>query len=377
MIPKQAIFGLNLILSLSGLRLFTTGRSERIFQKFMAIVLLLAVYYEGFNYLVTLRRTSRNSLTTMAQLTTYSVVLLFYHRMLLQRIKIQSFVQSLMGNMPLTALKKIRKWSMLAALIFFIESVINMVGLSSITTLDQYNATSSSRYYMPAETPFIITALVIGSIQHNIAVNYENLSVSIYLLMFIIRSISLKNYGAVLLIKLEEKSFHLHNEIKRLHHVKSLINEFESLFSYIPSIWLSVHMLTLPGLLSFLASAEGGHVDKKFRTILLGKEWFSIARMFGLFLLCDWKQQQIKSLFESIVDKIEEDHFSPQSMVYVKKLKALSEMEPTASSVFTINKSLILSFMGTVLTFTVLFIQMQQDKNMNAFNLSVKNQTNC
>ena len=145
-------------------------------------------------------------------------------------------------------------------------------------------------------------------------------------------------------------------EIVRARHIHDMGQEFEQLFNLFPAMWL----------LSFLLQSTGYLVlflDETMRVELIVGEWFILGVQM---ILCATTiaivihrksqiAQQAENLCKSMIASAGVQLNTNHSML-VKELER--SLTLTGYGQFEIKPSLLISFIGSVITFSVLFIQL-------------------
>lgn len=158
----------------------------------------------------------------------------------------------------------------------------------------------------------------------------------------------------------KQKSFHLiHLEIT---NIRSQLENFEHLFNFLPFMWLTSFFFTISfyvikmdvsGQDVILIIDKIQDLQEPFVTIIV-IIWLE-KRLNQLWRLCDELEQFI---IKHIISSTWED--VTLKVAIVRQLEELHDFKPTGFSFVNLDRRLILSFMGSAVYFTILFINMSQ-----------------
>ena len=143
-----------------------------------------------------------------------------------------------------------------------------------------------------------------------------------------------------------------------LHLILESLKEFESNFSFLPVSWFSnTFFFTSVNIL--VISASDTLASKTVFTIFFAIENFAtFAVVILLFRLRKKWEKQCDMLCQNLVTEDQPSHESFVRLSIIKILDSIGSFRMTAMSIFYLDLPVILSLVGTVLTFTVLFIQL-------------------
>lgn len=363
---RKIVTGVNWVLTLCGLRMFIKGRREKFLNYFFLVLYLLSVYHDCYWRGVDLLSGKGKPLAILVVTGQVVGTLHMHHRTFIQKRKIEEFIESTTRGLPKEYVLWIKKVSFVAMIVNLIcvieyETQVNVFLQQQKHLADNY----ARKLSLPPEEPYITISRIVLGLECLIR-NVQGLSACLYLFVYYIRSVVIRSQAEETLRQIDRKTLFIAHEMKSLQYLNSVHETFEELFSYIPSQWLTIHMLSIAGYLSFFRQMGSG-MDKVTRNTMMFSEWTEIMVMFGIFCFCDVQQKKIAKAYDTIVNRIQENHHSNQAIIFVTELRLMASKAVTASNIFEINKSLILTFMGSVLTFTVLLIQIEDDKNLAIF----------
>lgn len=151
--------------------------------------------------------------------------------------------------------------------------------------------------------------------------------------------------------KLTMNRYDFLNVMRAVKDITTAHSEFESLYSFLPFLWLLDGILSTPGNLNFLRhSYNTRNISHAFKTVRYATPAFVV--------IC-WIFKSHESLCETI-DQIEgmiaicdKMAFSEKSFV-IRELDKLRRLKLTGMSFFNLDRSFIMSYTGTVFTFAAL-----------------------
>ena len=213
----------------------------------------------------------------------------------------------------------------------------------------------TSNQEMSKET--LIWLCILDSLGRNLSGNFILYSMAIYLVVY--RLVVTFTHEA---LKIAENYLNQpvqHGVIKTfdiLSEALSVLREFDSIFSMLPLVWLThCFMLASRHFISFWLATE-------FTTHVYS--WTYVIENICTYLLIFYMSNQ-KEKFEGSCSKIyqqivvSDPHRNSIARTAVMEiLHSLSSHEMTAAKTVNLNRSLILSFLGMLVTFTVLFVNM-------------------
>lgn len=224
------------------------------------------------------------------------------------------------------------------------------------------------RRTFPFETPLgplaenIIGHLVI--IYEYYLKNYIPLSVSLYLCYY---RLLIGIRGEVLSdISLSTSCKYIH---RRLEELNKFIDLFEETFSILPLCWLSYSIG--PGLSYALnlspQMGDKGEIIRKL-AFLFKVLWNFIAVLFVLYLVSRW-QSEVDSTADSLVWKMEANIQSTFHSRILDRITGVLKRRVTVWDTCPIEKMLLLSFIGSALTFSVFFLQLSSSSILSSKDL--------
>lgn len=139
---------------------------------------------------------------------------------------------------------------------------------------------------------------------------------------------------------------------------------FESTFNIFPMLWFSILFIECSRLISWGRGLDSSD-NSDFNWIYMDLVAYSMKLMaaFGVCSLHDRLNSQTSSHALELYDICSKYQISNdfELVEFVAGLKTM-KMKLTGGSMFNLSKSLILNFIGSILTFTVLFIQLSENR---------------
>ena len=155
--------------------------------------------------------------------------------------------------------------------------------------------------------------------------------------------------------------FRVMNEIKRLSQIRS---EFEQLFNFVPFVLFGVFFLTIPhAIISILRS------DIFTGFVIIGytiqNSCFLIVGILLIHHVCT-SRDKVNDVVTHLIEIIHRNHMSQLNtngyQALIDVLKSYADFSFTGWYLFTIDRSLVLTFVSSIITFSVLLIQLEPSR---------------
>ena len=350
--------GLNIILTINGARLFIRNKVLYILSSIYAILALIKRCHYGFFVFFNNSYSENSPLVTLLFISFVSSSIIHNVKTLWDRKRIESVFKDMVSNLSDLDLKRIRRFSFIVSLFYWIDVTILEVGYSSFTNQHHANLTHISYGNPPEYLNWFFESL---QFWENFLITWSGLPISFFCFMFYVKyKTTLHSFNE---IKNSKYSKLFQEEFKQINRIKSIHNEFESLFNYIPALILTYLFIELTGDWIYFRT---GKMSSKSTFVfimdisLISFQWIAPLIMI---LFVDNLQESIKGEGDSLIEHVRSNkQMTNYGQLLIHELQSVSQQSISVYGLFPVSKALILSFIGSVTTFTVLLIQLSDKK---------------
>ena len=350
---KHQIKFLDYILLLNGNVLYKRGRVSIGLNYVFRVVFFILVYnqlYLRLKYLVS--ATKLTLLYDMSNLSNMMAIAITQHYIWFRRDEIRDLFETMVTNIrPLDQLRM--KWLMMICMVLYVLSSLALImALVPMAFSPNFKGGLTKSWIYSTRTTYII-ALIIRLFIGNWMATSCSCYVTFYHLFYYMKQENLRLLNSKIRIQVPFRSS---TEIVRMRNIQDLGIKFDQLFNVFPAIWL----------LSFLLQSTGYLV--LFREIsmhvqLIFSEWFILGIQMSLCLTTiaivmyreSQNREEVGNLCKLIIASAGDNLNTNHSML-VNELE--QPLVLTGCGQFEIKPSLLISFIGSVITFSVLFIQL-------------------
>ena len=353
----RCISGLNFILALNGIRLFAQKRLTKVL---IVIYWILATLKRCHFVFWTIRSSILGNINFLIVLTnvcyTGSVMILTTN-IFWNRKRIQHLLRDLISDLSDKEKSHIKKCSFVFIIPYVVSVILIEVGYGSII-----NKQMAGIYEVYGNPPASMTWLVdIVNCWEWILMAWPGSPISVYVFMTYTRYKMTVNQ-----VKSMRRSVKVSkSRFEGINRIRFLKEEFESLFSFIPGLLLMYLLVEVTG--HWFVFRSGVFMKSEISPLLLVTNVLMIIFNCGMplfmILFAENLQSKIRAEADSLISEIQLSHPNPNSMaLFIQELRLVSQDSLTVLGLFPINNTLILSFISTLMTFTVLFIRMVEKK---------------
>ena len=278
-----------------------------------------------------------------------------YTLLSMKRRQILQFVNMILIRLPASAIRLEMTALIVTTTVTMLYCIVIVIFIIQERISTQECPLWTSNQEMSKQT--LIWLCILDSLGRNLSGNFILYSMAIYLVVY--RLVVTFTHEA---LKIAENYLNQpvqHGVIKTfdiLSEALSVLREFDSIFSMLPLVWLThCFMLASRHFISFWLATE-------FTTHVYS--WTYVIENICTYLLIFYMSNQ-KEKFEGSCSKIyqqivvSDPHRNSIARTAIMEiLHSLSSHEMTAAKTVNLNRSLILSFLGMLVTFTVLFVNM-------------------
>ena len=360
MAESLPIQGVNWLLGLFGLKLFVKNKKQRAVNGF----LLLYFVYQLMTSLVTETIEQIKEFDFHGALITpssYASVIAVLVSFVFYKKKIESFILKILDRMTLEDKKSSRRVSFALLILAILNILMHVAVYGCHMNQKKCHDERMSRYpYVPNREPFT-TLLNILFYWRMVSDNGYVMAFFPYLMVFYIKYRMTNN--RLVALKDEYEQDHNHNKIMDdLEDLRNLHDEFESLFSHIPFFLLQSYFFSLSGYIDWFSGGKNQFGSTAYRTWVTFSVVVELVSLFILILVIDRMQKNIRETGEGFVCRIRYSHdMSIMASMLIDDIRSFISLSVTCWTFCKINKSLILTYSSSIISFSALFIQINQD----------------
>lgn len=251
----------------------------------------------------------------------------------------------------------IRKLSLLWTLYCFILFVLNLLNGFSVFTNDNSWVIGKTFFVGVAVNPKIKRVVsVIVYVYEIIITNYIVLSLSLYLcyvrFLFFVKTLVLDNISRM----------NHQTGIIYLNRLDDLVDVFESFMSFLPFSWLSSCMVADATYIVTMFSPDSrlneNLYERTFACTYHSLNFF--ITISGLFTICKWQESVDRSV-KLFTRSLQQPVYSQMNLLLIDRINEVVKRPVTVWSICPIDRSIILGYIGSTITFSTLFMQIQQN----------------
>lgn len=363
MTPSECFVGIDIILSIYASKVFI----NRSWLRWLMIVIFMTqlcfvtieFFYDG-KYAI-----ERTNVYTATTFLFYPCVLVFKIHLKLSVNRIKEYFCLLLSYLDQNDLKSVKRYSWVGLLTFVATSIPFMIGYMSIWINKEFTADYGSRYGLPDIPFFNIMASILFDLIVLMEYTWETVGVIVYLFMYQTKYRVLKKFFVHL-----ESDFYYSKRIsvnhvamifKDIEKMSQLNADFHKIFSLYPLLLLFYAFFAAAGYITSL-NTMSSYAIGDFTTFTISSclILISIFITSSLDAIISCKIREIIEMINITASKFTDPNAPVRLILCLKDFDTC--MTPSAYGWFKVDKSLILSFLGSVLTFAVLFKQIAEDK---------------
>ena len=166
--------------------------------------------------------------------------------------------------------------------------------------------------------------------------------------------------------EINSKPVNPHQLLRLRKNVAQVREEFEQLFNFIPFVLFGILFITVPGVIATITRDSEGGPRRHVAYTIIGYSLYHVLIFLqvGLLIYCVTEAKaKTNRAISALIDCIQEKQMSHQNTkdfdALIDDLKLEQAFCFTGWNMFTIDKSLILSFLSSVISFSVLLIQLE------------------
>ena len=359
--PPHAIRGLNWIMLVFGLRLFNSSRWLKILN-FVFMLGFVTKFYSTvlFEIRDMTKPSGKYNLLVQSIVGYYTSFMTIHVLLLWRKRKIQSFMIKICDHLRHEEKITVLRVSIGMFIMFIMNSILHVLAYGCLWDYCGCETEFKNRYFFVSFAKEPVRRLLEVIYHWELVIdNSFSASLFLYFLMFYMRYRFILGKIRCCLTHVETRLTQLSFDalIERLGVIWIIQEEFEELFAFIPFLLLTTYFFAMAGhIYWFKPDARIFTVKYQVNvTILVCMETICL---FIMIALIDKFQGRIKSETEKVVSLIRRrQKLSNLSLLFIKELRMITSAPVTAWTFCTLDKSLILSYLSSLLTFTVLFIQ--------------------
>lgn len=283
----------------------------------------------------------------------FTIPALEYLYLILNLCKLTSSIDCFMSNLNINIsdsrayIANVRRMSLFCAIAIIVRLTIQMI--PAVRAFNETNNFMVQRAFLQS-LPHIV-ASTLGFIMYSIedfSMSFIFLSTSIYLIFFkILISIKL-----ILLKKMNQCN--ISSVLWQLDRLEDLSTMFDSILSPLPFDWMN---FCLSGSLVIVLSVYKVLPSSVDLTVYYVAQAVDICiTLISLFLICKW-QEHLDFEVDRVLRPWQSASTNYQTDKILKRIKAVMKTRVTVWHIFNIDRSLILAYIGSAVTFSTLFMQ--------------------
>ena len=250
--------------------------------------------------------------------------------------------------------RNIHRLNLLWLLVMTLQTVFYfLIGLAMIDTPGSWVIKRTIPFSSPLPPAVDTIIAYLSYAYESIGMNYITLSLAVYL-SFYEFVICFKRIVLVQLHQCNRQSFfHLLNQLEEM------INIFESHLSPLPFNWLAYGIS--PSLCTFLSMAAPDHKaganSLEVWMIIVHQGLNLIITLIALAFIA-YRQERYNKSVDALVRLMQEDISSPLHLSMVERVRQVLSRPTTIWNICAIDRSSILAYIGSAITFSTLFFQL-------------------
>lgn len=333
----------------------------KVISKIFTLKIITTLLYEIYFTIIKLN----NNILVVGNTLIFTIPLVEFN--LLHRISFQGqinqlltiFHKELFYNYNFQMHRSMVNTSKLLSLVFVINLILYYsIGLS---VLKDEQSWVYERLFLTKLNIYFNLKSVIASLMYlyeTFITNYIPLSVGFYICLF-----KCFIYYKKSLLKSIEKTNVTENEFSyKLHQLNNTIVLFDSICSFLPFNWL-LYCLAVGSIYALSLLVDGSDSTKSN----VYTYYFILSFCFNSFFILIVsliyiinQQEEFEELFIPVLRKKERQAVTTGHIILVDRMKYLFTKQVPVWSICSINRSLIMTYIGSCVTFSTLFIQIQQ-----------------
>lgn len=365
MTPSECFIGVDCILVVSASQIFI---NKSWLRGVMIILFLLQLFQIIVEYVEDIRVFFNNpNLYTSTIMVYYPCVIVFKISLVLKSHQIKDYFSQLVSQLNEKEHKSIRRLSWLGLAIFILISISFIIGFITVWMTDDFSSLYGKRYGIPhSRVGDFISRIIFDQFQTT-AYTWETTAIITYTFVYYTKYRVLATFFTTLSVDLNRVNHISSNQItlifSQIQRMTQLNKRFTDLFSLYPFLWLAYRFFSAAGYVNSTSHISSNSYALGDMVVFVISTCLSLIGIYMTSSLDERISEKTRGTIQvvNMTTKKFSDTSSPvRLIVCLRDFEA--DMIPSIYGLFNMNKSLILNFMGSILTFAVLFKQMAENK---------------
>lgn len=352
--------GVNIIMTISSVGLFNRTKIQKVLCFIFTVIVSLirlsslikeikqSIRYQRFLFII----------TVLSSEISFLVTFIF---MLWQRGDFEKIITRMVHKLPKSDRVKLRRVSFLLLILFLMRILLSIIAYGDV--IDNSSLEDKlEQYFLPPFEPFITITKILSLIKI-ICMDCLVCSWFVYIWLYYCNHLLVASQISLALERVTMKSIcikhrlDLKAELQNIQGMISLHHDLDRIVSFLPFIWLFRIFMSTAGFVNWQINRsenDWSQIIKIFSSILFILDVMTILL---ILLMIDTFQDRNEKMCRSLSNLLFVSCHNMSGVRLASHISILSSCRSTVWRFGTIDRSVILSFLASLITFNILFLQ--------------------